>query len=88
MKKEVVDLNNNELEIRGKAFDVLSYLFQNKHRPPISKDELINANWEDPEMVCQNVIEVNVNNIRSKLKKRFNRDFIDTVRNRGYKLKT
>jgi DNA-binding response OmpR family regulator len=85
--KEIVDLDDNEIDIRGKAFDVLSYLVKNKHRPPISKDELIYALWEDPEMVCQNVIEVNINQIRSKLKKKLNIDIIDTVRNRGYKLK-
>lgn len=85
--KEIFDPNNNEIDIRGKAFDVLLYLVKNKHRPPISKDELIYALWEDPEMVCQNVIEVNINQIRSKLKKRLDVDIIDTVRNRGYKLK-
>lgn len=85
--KEILDLNDKEIDIRGKAFDVLSYLVKNKHRPPISKDELIYALWEDPEMVCQNVIEVNINQIRSKLKKRLDVDIIDTVRNRGYKLK-
>lgn len=88
MDKEIMDLDNNEIDIRGKAFDVLSYLVKNKHRPPISKDELIYALWEDPEMVCQNVIEVNINHIRSKLKKKLNIDIIDTVRNRGYKLKS
>ena len=63
------------------------YLYQNRFRPPISKDEMIYALWDEPEMVCQNVIEVNINQIRSKLKKRFQIDMIDTVRNRGYKLK-
>lgn len=86
--KEIVDIQDNEIDIRGKAFDVLSYLVKNRHRPPISKDELIYALWEDPEMVCQNVIEVNINQIRSKLKKKLNVDIIDTVRNRGYKLKS
>lgn len=83
---EVIDQNNQELGIRGKACDILRYLVQNKHRPPISKDELICAIWEDPEMVCQNVIEVNVNQIRSKLKRNLNIDVIETVRNRGYKI--
>ena len=86
-QKEIVDYENNELEIRGKAYDILVYLYQNRFRPPISKDEMIYALWDDPEMVCQNVIEVNINQIRSKLKKRFQIDMIDTVRNRGYKLK-
>lgn len=86
-QKEIVDCYNNELQIRGKAYDILVYLYQNRYRPPISKDEMIYALWDDPEMVCQNVIEVNINQIRSKLKKRYQIDMIDTVRNRGYKLK-
>jgi DNA-binding response OmpR family regulator len=86
-QKEIVDCYNNELQIRGKAYDILVYLYQNRYRPPISKDEMIDALWDDPEMVCQNVIEVNINQIRSKLKKRYQIDMIDTVRNRGYKLK-
>ncbi len=85
--KEVLSTNGEELAIRGKAYDILDYLVKNKNRPPISKEELINALWEDPELVCQNVIEVNVNSIRVRLKKSLNIDLIDTIRNRGYKLK-
>ena len=85
--KKVLDLENNEIHIRGKAYDILRYLVQNKHRPPISKDELICTIWEDPEMVCQNVIEVNINLIRAQFKKHLNVDLIETVRNRGYKIR-
>jgi len=85
--KKVFDLENNELQIRGKAYDILRYLVQNKHRPPISKEELICTIWEDPEMVCQNVIEVNINLIRAQLKKHIKVDLIETIRNRGYKIK-
>jgi two-component system OmpR family response regulator len=85
-EKEIVDFQNNELAIKGKAYDILGYLYKNRYRPPISKDEMIYALWDDPEMVCQNVIEVNINQIRTKLKKRFGVDLIDTVRNRGYKM--
>lgn len=85
-QKEVVDTNNKEIKIRGKAYDILNYLVKNKYRPPISKDELIYALWEDPEMVSDNIIEVNVNQIRSKLRSRFQKDLIQTVRNRGYRL--
>jgi len=85
-KQEIYD-DNSEVSIKGKAFDILRYLVQNKHRPPISKDELMCALWDEPEMVNLNVIEVNINQIRTKLKKEFNVDLIDTVRNRGYKLK-
>ena len=85
--KEIMALDKKELNIKGKACDVLTYLVQNKHRPPISKDELIYALWDDPELVCNNVIEVNINQIRSKFKKELKIDPIDTIRSKGYKLK-
>jgi two-component system OmpR family response regulator len=86
-EREIIDNNNQQIKIRGKAYEILSYLIKNKNRPPISKEELIYALWEDPEMVSDNIIEVNMNQIRSKLRDRFSKDFIETVRNRGYRLK-
>lgn len=84
--QEVIDISKNQLNIKGKACDILSYLVQNQHRPPISKDEIAYALWEEPEMICPNSIEVNINQLRTKLKKRFGRDMIDTVRSRGYRI--
>lgn len=71
---------------KGKSFSILSYLIKNRYRAPISKDELLQANWDEPEMVSDNVIEVNINSIRNSLKKEFNENFIETVRHRGYKV--
>lgn len=84
--QEVIDTTDNELNIRGKACDILSYLVQNQHRPPISKDEIAYALWEEPEMICQNSIEMNINQLRTKLKQRFGKNMINTVRSRGYKI--
>lgn len=80
--------NNDHLKVylKGKSFAILSYLIKNKHRPPISKDELLHAVWEEPEMVSDNVIEVNINIIRNNLKRAFEENFIETVRHRGYKV--
>ncbi|MEA3554563.1 MAG: winged helix-turn-helix domain-containing protein [Campylobacterota bacterium] len=84
--KEILDTSNNELNIKGKACDILSYLVQNRYRQPISKEEMLYTLWEEPELICQNAIEVNINQIRTKLKKRFGISMIDTIRNRGYKI--
>jgi two-component system OmpR family response regulator len=78
--------NDSKVFLKGKSFAILSYLIKNKHRPPISKDELLHAIWDEPEMVSDNVIEVNINNIRNNLKKEFKENFIETVRHRGYKI--
>ncbi len=85
-EKRCVLHKDQEMKIKGKSFDILSYLIKNRHRSPISKDELVGVLWDEPELVCTNNIEVNINVIRKELKKNFNEDFIDTVRNRGYKI--
>lgn len=77
---------HSKVYLKGKSFAILSYLIKNKHRPPISKDELLHAVWEEPEMVADNVIEVNINIIRNNLKRAFEENFIKTVRHRGYKV--
>jgi len=81
-------LINHEKKVffKGKSFSILSYLIKNRYRSPISKDELLQANWDEPEMVSDNVIEVNINSIRNSLKKEFDENFIETVRHRGYKV--
>jgi len=84
-EKSIKD-KDSKVVLKGKSFAILSYLIKNKHRPPISKDELLHVIWDEPEMVSDNVIEVNINNIRNNLKKQFNENFIETVRHRGYKV--
>jgi len=88
MEKKVIYNSEHELNIKGKAFGILAYLFKNRFRSPVSKDEIIYALWEEPEMVSDNVIEVNMNLIRQEFRKKLNYDIINTVRNRGYQLKT
>ena len=80
------DNGNNGVKLKGKSFSILAYLLKNRHRGSISKDELLHANWEEPEMVSDNVIEVNINQIRNALKKEFNDNFIETIRHKGYKI--
>lgn len=76
--------DNKAINISGKTFDILSYLLKNKHRPPLSKDEIMSAIWEEPEMISDNVVEVNINQLRKVLIQNFDINFINTVRNRGY----
>ncbi len=85
-EKSILDNNDNKLNIKGKSYEVLSYLIKNRNKSIISKEELVNAIWDEPELICHNVIEVNINQIRSELKKNFNTDLITTIRNRGYKI--
>lgn len=51
----------------------------------VSKDQLLNAIWDEPELVTPNVIEVAINQIRQRMDKPLNINTIETVRRRGYR---
>ena len=81
---EKVTLNDKEIELKGKPFEVLSHLA--RHRDQIvSKEQLLDSIWEEPELVTPNVIEVAINQIRQKMDKPLGISTIDTVRRRGYR---
>ncbi len=89
--KLVIDIANKRIEydekivsLNGKTFDILAYLALRKQRV-FSKDEIINALWEEPEYVSDNTVEVAINQIRKRLKSILGFQVIHTVRRRGYK---
>ena len=72
--KLVIDIANKKIEydnkivsLNGKTFDILAYLALREERV-FSKDEIINALWEEPEYVSDNTVEVAINQIRKRLK--------------------
>lgn len=87
----IVDINHKKVEfdnklipLSGKTFDILAYLALRQEKV-FSKDEIINALWEEPEYVSDNTVEVAINQIRKKLKSILGFQIIHTVRRRGYK---
>ncbi|CAA6809528.1 MAG: Two-component regulator [uncultured Sulfurovum sp.] len=91
IEKLVIDIANKRIEydekivsLNGKTFDILAYLALRKQRV-FSKDEIINALWEEPEYVSDNTVEVAINQIRKRLKSILGFQVIHTVRRRGYK---
>ncbi len=91
IEKLVIDIANKKIEydekivsLNGKTFDILAYLALRKQRV-FSKDEIINALWEEPEYVSDNTVEVAINQIRKRLKSILGFQVIHTVRRRGYK---
>ncbi|HIC77633.1 MAG TPA: response regulator transcription factor [Sulfurovum sp.] len=89
--KLVIDISNKKIEyddkivsLNGKTFDILAYLALREERV-FSKDEIINALWEEPEYVSDNTVEVAINQIRKRLKSILGFQVIHTVRRRGYK---
>ena len=82
--EEKIYYKSKEIELKGKPFEVLTHLA--RHRDQIvSKEQLLDAIWEEPELVTPNVIEVAINQIRQKMDKPLNIDTIETVRRRGYR---
>ena len=82
--EEKITYKGQEIELKGKPFEVLTHLA--RHRDQIvSKEQLLDAIWEEPELVTPNVIEVAINQIRQKMDKPLNIATIETVRLRGYR---
>ena len=83
-EEEKIIYKEQEIELKGKPFEVLTHLA--RHRDQIvSKEQLLDAIWEEPELVTPNVIEVAINQIRQKMDKPLNITTIETVRRRGYR---
>lgn len=82
--EEKIIYQGEEIELKGKPFEVLTHLA--RHRDQIvSKEQLLDAIWEEPELVTPNVIEVAINQIRQKMDKPLNIATIETIRRRGYR---
>jgi len=82
--EEKIEYAGNEIELKGKPFEVLTHLA--RHRDQIvSKEQLLDAIWEEPELVTPNVIEVAINQIRQKMDKPLQISTIETIRRRGYR---
>lgn len=82
--EEKIVFDGEEIELKGKPFEVLTHLA--RHRDQIvSKEQLLDAIWEEPELVTPNVIEVAINQIRQKMDKPLSISTIETIRRRGYR---
>lgn len=83
-EEEKIIYDGEEIELKGKPFEVLTHLAMHKDQI-VSKEQLLDAIWEEPELVTPNVIEVAINQIRQKMDKPLNISTIETVRRRGYR---
>ena len=83
-EEEKIIYQGDEIELKGKPFEVLTHLAMHKDQI-VSKEQLLDAIWEEPELVTPNVIEVAINQIRQKMDKPLNITTIETVRRRGYR---
>ena len=82
--EEKILYKDKQTYLKGKSFEVFMHLARYPNQV-ISKEQLLDAIWEEPELVTPNVIEVAINQIRQKVDKVFKIDTIKTIRRRGYK---
>ena len=82
--EEKIVYNGQEIELKGKPFEVLTHLARHSDQI-VSKEQLLDALWDEPELVTPNVIEVAINQIRQKMDKPLKISTIETVRRRGYR---
>ena len=82
--EERVTYKEFEVSITGKPFEVLNHL---AHYPDqiMSKEELLHALWEEPELVSPSVIDVAITQIRRKVDKPCSITTIETISRRGYR---
>ncbi len=83
-EEEKIIYKGETIELKGKPFEVLTHLAMHKDQI-VSKEQLLDAIWEEPELVTPNVIEVAINQIRQKMDKPLGIVTIETVRRRGYR---
>jgi len=83
-EEEKITYQDKDIELKGKPFEVLTHLARHKEQI-VSKEQLLDAIWEEPELVTPNVIEVAINQIRQKIDKPLGISTIETIRRRGYR---
>ena len=81
-----VRVNENLLELTKHEFRILELLMKNPDRA-FSKQAIYDFAWGDIYVGEDNTINVHVSNIRKKIKKYSDVDYIDTVWGIGFKLK-
>ena len=80
-----IKYQDKEIELTRNEFLLIYYLFLN-YPNILSKDMLIEYLWNDKFYLDENILIVNINRLRNKLRDIGLDDFIKTVRGVGYKL--
>ena len=81
-----VTVNGNSLELTKHEFRILELLLKNPDRA-FSKQQIYDFAWEDTYLGEDNTVNVHVSNLRKKIKKYTDQDYIETVWGIGFKLK-
>jgi len=76
-------INDNEISLQGKQFDMLEYLLNYKDKI-ITKEQIFDKIWGFNSDTTTNVVEVYASGIRKELKKYGCDKYFKTIRGVGY----
>ena len=83
LKNRKVTINDNEINLQGKQFDLLEYLINSKNTI-ITKEQMFDKIWGFDSDTTTNVVEVYASGLRKELNKYGYGKYIKTVRGVGY----
>lgn len=78
-----VSIQNQEIELRKKEYELLEYLVKNRNRT-VSRCELLDHVWDYRSYTGSNTVDVHIKRIRDKIS---NKALIETVHGQGYRVK-
>ena len=81
--RRIVKLDENEIELTKREFELLVYLIQNKNIV-ITRDQILNQVWGYDYIGETNVVDVYIRYLRTKIDDKYNVKFIHTIRGVGY----
>ncbi len=85
-EKRMVTVNDTEVELTKKEFELLLYLVQNKNIV-LTREQILNQVWGYSYIGETNVVDVYIRYLRSKIDEAFGEKFIHTIRGVGYYVK-
>lgn len=81
----VITVGGNELDLTSKEYAILKLMLSNPTKL-FSKANLYESVWDDTYIAEDNTLKVHMSNIRNKIKKYDEAEYIETVWGMGYKL--
>lgn len=84
-KEKTVELNQEEIELTAREYDILELLCYN-YPGILSSEKIIEHVWGAEANEFSNVIRVHITNLRRKLKNSDGETLIETLRGKGYRI--
>ena len=82
---KIVRVNGNKIDLTVKEYGILKLLLENP-KELFSKANLFESVWNETYYPEDNALKVHMSNLRTKIKKYDDREYIETVWGMGYKL--